>query len=642
MPLKLEVCLIIVFIVLFTFLTGIVTTVSGIEKTFIIQLNVKNVDNANILAANLSRLEKDLSLQEIFITAQFDLGHFQRIELKDVDGETIFKRSFDEEIDKDVPTWFKDYYPLQAPFAAAEVIDGWNAYGVLEVESDTSGYRKELWNLAERIFWSYMFIGLISTLIGVIFVNALLIPLNNMVKQANAFINKQFIKIKTPFTTEFQKIVHATNTLADRMRMSLEEENRRLDALKYESSHDLSTGISNRKQAFSALSSQLAFRDTEGQNIVFMLHFGKFGLIAANQGEKKAEELMREFTRELTKVVDGLRDQRSDAFIGRIRDYRIMGMMVETFDIHIVQKHLQELAIRFTEQHKDEGLAICGAVQYLFSTDTVTGIVNKLDIILTPLIDENRAGVACEDTREKPALFESEADWQRCLNDAIREDQVSFFDAPLFNLECNTLIHYQSWLGLRLNGVDYRAGSFIHWARKLNLMEKIEFIAIKKLCARIKGSDFKYDYSLLLSDRFLTNQYCLAKLDEFASLHTKSICKLNIEFRESTVIEHANAFGDFCKRYKPLGIKIGLRKVGDKFSLINGLQEYGLDYLKLDTLFTHDITTNPTNQLFLRGFCSLAHSMNIRVYADGVIGDEATAVLKNIGVDGLNRPDLIY
>ena len=56
------------------------------------ELQNKNSDNANVLALSMSQMEKDPVTIDLFISAQFDAGHYRYIGLFDPNGQLITER----------------------------------------------------------------------------------------------------------------------------------------------------------------------------------------------------------------------------------------------------------------------------------------------------------------------------------------------------------------------------------------------------------------------------------------------------------------------------------------------------------------------------------------------------------------------
>ncbi|MFN4267205.1 MAG: LapD/MoxY N-terminal periplasmic domain-containing protein, partial [Aquabacterium sp.] len=70
------------------------------------QLRLKNADNAQALALNLSQLKGDTTAMELTVSAMFDTGFYQRITLKDAGGRTVVDREMDPRVlPRQAPRW---------------------------------------------------------------------------------------------------------------------------------------------------------------------------------------------------------------------------------------------------------------------------------------------------------------------------------------------------------------------------------------------------------------------------------------------------------------------------------------------------------------------------------------------------------
>ena len=94
-------------------------------------------------------------------------------------------------------------------------------------------------------------------------------------------------------------------------------------------------------------------------------------------------------------------------------------------------------------------------------------------------------------------------------------------------------------------------------------------------------------------------------------------------------------FKAFTFQLKDTGCKLGLKRVGSSFATLLDLQELGLDYIKVDSAFVYNVSINPSNQNFLQGLCSLAHSLGMDVIADGIASQEDSNTLFEKGFDGV-------
>lgn len=79
-----------------TFVSGFIVSVYSARNYYVEQLTVKNIDNATGLALALTQMEKDPVTVELMISAQFDSGHYQRIELVGPDDGVLQLREHPE------------------------------------------------------------------------------------------------------------------------------------------------------------------------------------------------------------------------------------------------------------------------------------------------------------------------------------------------------------------------------------------------------------------------------------------------------------------------------------------------------------------------------------------------------------------
>ena len=54
-----------------------------------------------------------------------------------------------------------------------------------------------------------------------------------------------------------------------------------------------------------------------------------------------------------------------------------------------------------------------------------------------------------------------------------------------------------------------------------------------------------------------------------------------------------------------------------------------------------DIDQNPGNQAFLRGLCTVAHSIGLTTVAEGVGNADETRILAGLGVDAMTGPAVV-
>ena len=84
---------------------------------------------------------------------------------------------------------------------------------------------------------------------------------------------------------------------------------------------------------------------------------------------------------------------------------------------------------------------------------------------------------------------------------------------------------------------------------------------------------------------------------------------------------------------RALGVHITLDDFGTGFSSLAYLTRLPLDVLKIDRSFIHDMTLGPNGVSVVSNIIKLAHSLNLRVVAEGIETQEQARLLGILDCD---------
>ena len=108
---------------------------------------------------------------------------------------------------------------------------------------------------------------------------------------------------------------------------------------------------------------------------------------------------------------------------------------------------------------------------------------------------------------------------------------------------------------------------------------------------------------------------------------------LELELTESVSMENPeNTFG-IMHALKEMGVRLAIDDFGTGYSNLNYLKRFPVDKLKLDQSFVRDLISDPDDLSISRAVIAMAHSLRLRVIAEGVETEGQLALLARYGCD---------
>jgi EAL domain-containing protein (putative c-di-GMP-specific phosphodiesterase class I)/FixJ family two-component response regulator len=108
---------------------------------------------------------------------------------------------------------------------------------------------------------------------------------------------------------------------------------------------------------------------------------------------------------------------------------------------------------------------------------------------------------------------------------------------------------------------------------------------------------------------------------------------LEVELTEGSLMENTQHTIASLQRLRAMGVKISIDDFGTGYSSLAYLRRFPIDTLKIDIAFIREVTSNPQDAAITRTIIELAHSLKLRVVAEGVETQAQLEFLREAGCD---------
>jgi len=125
----------------------------------------------------------------------------------------------------------------------------------------------------------------------------------------------------------------------------------------------------------------------------------------------------------------------------------------------------------------------------------------------------------------------------------------------------------------------------------------------------------------------------IAEIEQTIGIDAQAAAGLELEITESLVMADVKHSTASLQAIRAMGVTIAIDDFGTGFSSLSYLAKLPLDTLKIDRSFVIDMTTSPQGLALVSTIISLAHSLKLKVVAEGVETEEQSGLLRLMGCD---------
>jgi diguanylate cyclase (GGDEF)-like protein len=407
--------------------------------------------------------------------------------------------------------------------------------------------------------------------------------------------------------------------------------------LRHLATHDSLTGLPNRVLMDDRISQSIVLAERQNQTFaVILLDLDRFKLVNDSLGHRAGDELLKVVAQRLRSVV---RDIDTVARLGGDEFVLIVTPSPEPDAPRQIARRIIEVmrpAVRIAdvEVHTSPSIGIA------FYPQDGTGIETLLahaDAAMYCAKERGRNNFQCftvgmnSATQEKVRL---ETD----LRVALEKKQFE--------------LHYQPKISIA-TGIMHGAEALLRWHHpERGSISPVEFIPIAEECGLIgsigawvvreacrQARAWQRDGlpPLRVAVNLSASQFRQGDIVEIirgalddAGLEARF---LEVELTESVVMSDPEESIAILEKLSTMGVLVSVDDFGTGYSSMSYLRRFPIDKLKIDRGFISEVVSRPEDASIVRAIVSLAHSLRLKVVAEGVESPAQLEFLKELGCD---------
>ena len=608
------------------------------------QLRSHAQDTATSLGLSISTLltKGDTAAMDTMINAIFDRGYYRTIQLDDLDGKTLVKKSIEIKIDT-VPAWFIKWIPLTAPHATAKVMNGWQQTGTIQVHSHPGYAYKTLWGSATRTALGFTIAAILVSLIGGYFLSLILRPLRRVEHQALALSKRQYeIQEDIPKTRELRRVVLAMNFMTKKVWAMFNQQARIAEHLRKNAYSDALTGLGNRRFLESQVSARLRREAGSIKGVFLMVQIHNLQQLNEEKGFQAGDTLLKRVGILLQTIIKQVPNHVTARLTGG--DFGIFLPDIDQEQAeHNICKNIQVQFHQLAYEHLsvDNNIGHIGGVYYAGST-SFNQLLSVADEALRSARNQGANTSTLQPLDEQTrSTAQGRQQWKEMLIEVLSKKDLTLYAQPCVDSTNHSQCRHLEILSRIIHprsGKILSAGLFLPTAEGLGLMAEFDKLvvelALQALQNKVITQSLAINISLssLKENEFST--WLFPRLETMRPHCPKT--KIYFECAEFTAVQHLELIHGFATRLKKLGHGFALDHFGQSFSNFGYLNTLKPDYVKIDRAYTYELNNGDCDaHFFISALCSVAHSLDIEVIAEGVENEEQLHLLQEIQIDGV-------
>jgi diguanylate cyclase (GGDEF)-like protein len=229
---------------------------------------------------------------------------------------------------------------------------------------------------------------------------------------------------------------------------------------------------------------------------------------------------------------------------------------------------------------------------------------------------------------------------KRDLEDAIARDEFVVYYQPIVSLTSRAIIGAEAlvrWMHPTRGLLT--PDEFIGFAERHGFITRIGEIVLHKACAQINrfalGTNDEFTMAVNVSAIQFRQSGFVDTISAVLAAHRIDSTRLEVEITESVIMDDATSVIAVLHELEARGIKLSIDDFGTGYSSLAYVKNFPVHTLKIDRSFVDDLADNSKDQAIAATIITLAHSLGMRVIAEGIETEQQLEQLRILGADDI-------
>lgn len=403
--------------------------------------------------------------------------------------------------------------------------------------------------------------------------------------------------------------------------------------------YDPLTGLANRRLFYRLLPQMLSRAQRNEQKVALIyIDVDHFKSVNDSLGHYFGDQLLAQVARRLVNSV-----RESDLVVRLAGDEFVIvleGDLEKVNLARVAQNVINEISKPFTVDTKNVstsaslGIAVAPDV-----ASNANDLVRAADIAMYSAKTSGRNGYiffdsSLSETVTRHALIEQE------LRQAVALEELRLVYQPKLCLANDQLIGFEAllrWHNERLG--DVAPAEFIAVAEETRLIIDIGKWIVEQCCQQLAlwqkeyGLPEEFHISINLSMRQLNDPELAVFMSDCIKQYGINPRNIDIELTETMLMSNPDIVVPLLRLFSEMGMSISVDDFGTGYSSLSYLKVLPLDFLKIDKSFILDVFEQKNSEIITQTIINLAHSLQLRVIAEGVETEQHYQFLREQGCD---------